>query len=305
MKAKPVQTSVAGRFADRLGEAMAANPEGRVCVVNSRIRPRRAPHANRMVTPRLIVGLEGVRYHTVVIAGREQEIALRRGDVLFVAAEAWMSLYYLEDADVLHTNIHPRSLVCKLAEYRAPAGPLQKNYDFEARERCVIAQPPGKHADLLARMLGDPLPAAAGSDCRRHLLMAMVDLLHGCLSDADTTEPRGKAWATWETIRSYVEENLSRDLSRASVARQLGLHPNHVSRIFKQYAGCSFSQYLNQHRIDSAKALLAAHSELNVSQVSHAAGYNSPAHFCRLFRAQVGSTPSEYRLAALRGRNDE
>ncbi len=88
----------------------------------------------------------------------------------------------------------------------------------------------------------------------------------------------------------YLEPRLSlRDL-----AQLLGSNESYISRTINQGLGLSFNQYINQWRVNHAKTQLEQphQSLLNLALES---GFNSKATFNRVFKEQVGLTPSQFR----------
>lgn len=96
-------------------------------------------------------------------------------------------------------------------------------------------------------------------------------------------------------IRDMVEEQWqSSELSVASIAEKLNLHPSYVSRIFKEEQGMGLLEYINRYRVEQA-SLLLQHSDASVSQIAAQCGYTSDASFIRVFRQYRGITPGKYR----------
>ncbi|WP_028636297.1 helix-turn-helix transcriptional regulator [Nocardioides sp. URHA0032] len=89
----------------------------------------------------------------------------------------------------------------------------------------------------------------------------------------------------------YVERNFREPLTLADVAARAHLSPNYFSERFRQYTGTSFQLHLQECRLRFARSLLAATS-LSVSEVCHAAGFNSLSHFGRAYRRRYGAPPS-------------
>jgi transcriptional regulator GlxA family with amidase domain len=89
----------------------------------------------------------------------------------------------------------------------------------------------------------------------------------------------------------YVDRHFREPLSLAAVAAHAHLSPNYFSERFRQYTGTSFQAYLQDCRLRFARSLLASTS-LSVSDVCHAAGFNSLSHFGRAFRRRYGAAPS-------------
>lgn len=83
------------------------------------------------------------------------------------------------------------------------------------------------------------------------------------------------------------------ELGLGELARRLGTNSNYLSRALNEGLGQSFSEFLNRQRIAEAQALLAGDDD--VLGIALRVGFGSKASFNRVFRAQVGCTPSDYR----------
>lgn len=84
------------------------------------------------------------------------------------------------------------------------------------------------------------------------------------------------------------------------IASLYNMSPNHFIRSFKQYAGVSPNAFRIKKRMEIASELLVS-TDMNVSEIAAASGYDDPLYFSRAFKKHVGASPSEYR----RGRSDE
>lgn len=83
-------------------------------------------------------------------------------------------------------------------------------------------------------------------------------------------------------------------ISLSSVANEIHVNPSYLSRKFSQEVGVSFSDYLNDYRIQRAKTLLL-NNDLMISQVSERVGFNSLHYFSSIFKQKVGLAPKSYR----------
>jgi AraC family transcriptional regulator len=79
-----------------------------------------------------------------------------------------------------------------------------------------------------------------------------------------------------------------------ALAGSVGLSPYHFSRAFKQSTGLPPHRYQIMMRVERAKDLLAD-SALPLSDVAAAIGYDDQGQLARLFRREVGVTPTQYR----------
>lgn len=99
--------------------------------------------------------------------------------------------------------------------------------------------------------------------------------------------------STIATVCRYIENNYcSATLEEAS--RLVYLSPFHLSRLFRQATGSTFSAYLLQVKMERAAAFLRAGKQ-KTYEISSLVGYTNPKNFTRAFKAYYGITPNEYR----------
>ena len=96
----------------------------------------------------------------------------------------------------------------------------------------------------------------------------------------------------------YIDRHFREPLTLADAAAQAHLSPNYFSERFRTVTGTSFQSYLQERRLRFARSLLTSTS-LSVTEVCHAAVFNSPSHFGRAFRRRYGMAPSARRAATV------
>lgn len=95
----------------------------------------------------------------------------------------------------------------------------------------------------------------------------------------------------------YIRQNHQRpDISLNAVAEAVNLSPSHLAHLLKERAGLSYMQQLTSLRIETARRLLRG-TNLTVSAVGEAVGYQNATNFYRLFQRETGMTPAEFRKA--------
>jgi AraC-like DNA-binding protein len=99
-------------------------------------------------------------------------------------------------------------------------------------------------------------------------------------------------------VMAYLHENFAQPISRKQLARAAGVSERHLNRCFMQETGTTPLTYLNRYRIQQAKKLLAE-GQLSVIEVMGQAGFSESSYFTRLFRREVGVSPSSYRKGTL------
>lgn len=96
------------------------------------------------------------------------------------------------------------------------------------------------------------------------------------------------------TAKQYIDEHFNQDISLDGVSRLVNISAYYFSKVFKDETGENFIDYVTQVRIEKAKQLLMI-KEMSIKEVCVAIGYKDPNYFSRLFKKQIGVTPTEYR----------
>lgn len=95
-------------------------------------------------------------------------------------------------------------------------------------------------------------------------------------------------------IIEYIENNYSQKITNISISQHFNYHPYHLNRLIKQYTGVTLHQYIQNYRVSRAIELLNS-TTLTTVQISEQVGFDTPQHFCTIFKKITGKKPSEYR----------
>ncbi|RKN79004.1 TIM-barrel domain-containing protein [Paenibacillus ginsengarvi] len=95
-------------------------------------------------------------------------------------------------------------------------------------------------------------------------------------------------------ITDIVEKEIDDNITLHSMADRLHVNSSHLSRMFKQAVGQSFTDYVMIRKMERAKSLLIAGS--SVSEAALQLGYKDTSHFIRVFRKYWGVTPGELKI---------
>ena len=110
----------------------------------------------------------------------------------------------------------------------------------------------------------------------------------------DGVLPRGRLRAVVE----YIEEHLDGGPTLAQLAAVVRLNPYHFARQFKAATGLPPHQYVILRRVERAKQLLQAGTDLSLAEVALHAGFSDQSQFSRHFKRLVGVTPGQFRTPA-------
>lgn len=97
-----------------------------------------------------------------------------------------------------------------------------------------------------------------------------------------------------EKVKKLIVENLSTELSREELAKQVFMSPDYLTKLFKKETGMSLSDYIIHKRILLARQLLAD-TDLSMVEIAQRAGFSYSSYFARIFKKKVGKTPQQYR----------
>lgn len=93
---------------------------------------------------------------------------------------------------------------------------------------------------------------------------------------------------------NYMEQNYASHLTLSDVADQIYVSQWHLSKLLNKYKKKSFSELLNQIRLNHAKELLRDPS-LRIGDIAEQVGFMDMAHFSRVFKKYEGISANEYR----------
>jgi AraC family transcriptional regulator len=88
-------------------------------------------------------------------------------------------------------------------------------------------------------------------------------------------------------------------LTLDELSREAGVHPVHVSRVFRKCMGEGVGEHVHRLRVRAACAQLLD-PEIPIAEISLATGFADQSHFTRTFRRVAGMTPAAFRAQVTR-----
>jgi YesN/AraC family two-component response regulator len=98
---------------------------------------------------------------------------------------------------------------------------------------------------------------------------------------------------------TYIHEHFAQPVVRKDIAEYVRVSEDHLTRYFQHALGIPPMTYLTRYRIQRAKAMLDG-GEMNITRIAAAVGFSNEFYFSRVFRREIGVTPSAYRRANAR-----
>lgn len=98
-----------------------------------------------------------------------------------------------------------------------------------------------------------------------------------------------------QKIKEYLDQNFTSPITLDSLSETVYISKHYLSHLFKEQTGVSPIKYLTSKRMEKACELLSE-TELPVSEVSKAVGYENPLYFSQVFKRICGISPVKYRM---------
>jgi AraC family transcriptional regulator len=116
------------------------------------------------------------------------------------------------------------------------------------------------------------------------------------LSEVATTPNASiRSAPAWLSIaREQLDDALGSDIRIADIAREAGVHPVHLARVFRQCTGVSPADYLRHRRLAHACTLLRE-TRRPLADIALTCGFVDQSHFSTTFRRAFSRTPTAYR----------
>ncbi len=97
-----------------------------------------------------------------------------------------------------------------------------------------------------------------------------------------------------EKATTFMEEHIRESLTRETVSKAVGISPSHFSRLIRDKKGRTFTDLLNQYRIEHAAKLLVR-SSYTLAHIASESGFCDQSYFSKVFRKYKNMSPAEYR----------
>jgi|GEM_PF-4316336 len=101
----------------------------------------------------------------------------------------------------------------------------------------------------------------------------------------------------FQQMQQYIEAHLAEPLTIQVLTELFHISSTYLCNLFRMYGNQSFVEYLTERRIEKAKGLLLLERDIPVKEISDIVGYSDRHYFSKVFKLNVGMTPSEYRSA--------
>ena len=95
-------------------------------------------------------------------------------------------------------------------------------------------------------------------------------------------------------MKKYIHENYMYDIGLQDLADCFNITPKYCGMLFSKLSNDTFKNYLNNYRVEEAKAIIQEEPTIKITDLSLKVGFNSSTSFIRVFSKYTGMTPKVF-----------
>ena len=130
--------------------------------------------------------------------------------------------------------------------------------------------------------------------CQSLLNILLINLMRRTKITPRTADTVENASPKAMQAKAFIDAHFRENITLQSVADATDSNKYYLSHIFKAETDFSPMQYVTRLRLGEAQNLLI-NTDLSVTEIAAAVGYNDSNYFQKVFRRNVGLTPGNYR----------
>jgi AraC-like DNA-binding protein len=238
--------------------------------------------------------LAGERYYYI----NQRVYALQKGDLI------WISKHDFHRTSNKGSGSHERILINFDEAFVASSMPVTPSSDHNPLllpEKSFLLRPWAEEQRELEHLFQQMLDEYHQEHAYRHLylqslllqLLIRIRRIQSAAPDTIAPERSEKQQRVYSIIE-YLHAHYAEKLSLEQLAGHFYISSTYLCRIFKQTTGFTLVEYLQDIRVQQARAYLRETS-WKVTAIAEKTGFDSIAHFGRVFKHFTGHTPLQYR----------
>ncbi|HRX09350.1 MAG TPA: AraC family transcriptional regulator [Candidatus Limiplasma sp.] len=223
-----------------------------------------------------------------IIVG-EQQFKIGEGSMLFIPANA-MHQYMNKKCpgDIVKIKFIKQWLIPSFFQ-----SDQKKEYNT-LFSQAFLTRPDKQIDEIVRSMLDNKFPAYR----EFFLLGKLVEMAAYLLQKPEVIEESSRLgyedYRYIEDALVYMQDHCFSKLTLKMLADHLGLTESYCSRYISSNTGMTFVECLNAIRVNNAQRLLI-YTHYNMTEIMEQTGFSSIQSFNRVFKAQMGQSPTMYR----------
>ncbi len=197
--------------------------------------------------------------------------------------------------EIMDENVTTHKIISFLQTALMKQKDLQQYLHFKPENEVAVTDA----SNALSMLLSELSHHDVGSNyiCKG-LLLRIFRILSTQYAFSLSKEQRATmSWVIFDEISEYMHRYYAH-MSIQDLVAQFHFQEDYFNRLIKNKTGMTYSGYIQSIRLEKAKQLLQTTS-MTVDAVAEAVGYHNKGYFYKIFTAQTGMTPMQYRKTNL------
>lgn len=218
----------------------------------------------------------------------------KAGDVLFVNGETVHGAFPKDceyECIVFHVDfLHTENYSCKYffdglinREYVVNEYNPRQNSDFHNAVACLFDAIKHRSSGYKFLVIG-ALYGLFGTIVDGHLYTSV---------SGNQSIHNSKNLPKLKKVLTFIRKNYDRQISLEDMAKAAGMSPKYFCYFFKEMTGKTPGEYLKGYRIEKAANKLM-YTDLSVTEIAYASGFNDLSYFIKTFKTQKGMSPTKF-----------
>ncbi|MBE6053656.1 MAG: helix-turn-helix domain-containing protein [Clostridium sartagoforme] len=221
----------------------------------------------------------------------------------FEVLEKEMEIINVDEAHRVYSDIDNRVLIFQIDPYFFEKYYKDINNIFFYTNSTDDGAQEGEEYDLLRNFLAKLLCEAVQKldDYDKEVESILIDLLYHLINnfhyltyEREELKSNTEQLARYHRISKYIFNNYDSNITLQEIAKKEFLSPHYLSHEIKNATGNSFTDLVNQTRVEESVKLLLD-TDLSISDISDEVGFSHVRYLNKNFKNYYGCTPLQYR----------
>lgn len=227
-----------------------------------------------------------------------EEVHMNRGDILFIWPGELHSIIYMTDPEDTLMLQFDAQILTNHIDFQKVAYLFYRTRLLKEEKEATFVRNLQEQLLLILKSSDEEVFMTEIKVCMK-IYEFVISLGEGCRNKEESGTKYSKAHRTKVekqlfSVCNYLTTHCTEHIDLAKAASIAGFSKYHFSKVFRDYTGLGFTEFMLRERLRIAEALLRE-QKLSVTEVSLEAGFNSISTFNRVFQQFKKVSPTKFR----------
>lgn len=182
------------------------------------------------------------------------------------------------------------------AFYKKQLGPMFTSQNVNPVE--ILKQMGGEHnwsGEMMDALMKIYLCELKGMAAELYYVAGAYALMSALIEMGNGRLPKKNAdYENVLRVVQYIDEHYTDELRQEDLVRLASMSSTKLKNLFRQFTGCTMTDYILAKKTDRASHLLAD-TDFSIEEIARQVGFHTVAGFSTSFKKKTGLSPTEYR----------